>query len=315
MAGSNQILLVLVRLEYIETVQRSREKSFHRISVRLRVMIIRFSPSFFALIVPYPSLVRQPPPSSPVYFPYIEGSLYKEGNGIISSVWSYRHFELDIHEQTLRWYKVSSSSPSKRILRGEISICCASAELLTNSTKKQKSSKHLLGEVFVVRTFSKRFSCGCTHQNPPDSGSATPSSRITKRGSPQEIYLSAPSLKDANHWISHFNISSKIHHIDLHEKKKTTRRKTDIISSSSSISTSLETNLTASSPSTSLITAPSVLPQLTPIIYLLLPLLVLLLPTQMQVYAALAILYATHFWYMQKIERDSGEGRRDHKSD
>jgi hypothetical protein len=175
---------------------------------------------------------------SPVFYPYIEGSLYKKGNGIISSVWSYRHFELDLQEQTLRWYKVNhTSSPPTRIYRGSISIRFATAELFedkqSNRHKKNKTSdkkksssswKHLSGEIFVVKYYpalspppppsprpTEAAAADVTNESKPHRQEQEQQALSGPSGSTQEMYLSAPCLQEAHHWITHLNISSKIH--------------------------------------------------------------------------------------------------------
>ena len=224
------------------------------------------------------------------FYPYIEGTLYKKGNGIISSVWSYRHFELDINEQTLRWYKFkntkksssSSSSTSsnnnnnnnnssknsndkndQRIERGVISLCFATAELLKDKKKKLKYSKMISGEIFIIKYYPNAIISNNSNSEIdliPESSSSSPgslpvkasSSSLTTEGNEQqelnrtasfstvasstattttatttttttttksyhptgpiqEMYLSAPCLEEAYHWITHVNLASKIH--------------------------------------------------------------------------------------------------------
>jgi hypothetical protein len=265
------------------------------------------------------------------FYPYIQGSLYKKGNGIISSVWSYRHFEFDLYEQTLRWYKVKintatqrphtssslqpqqtqSQSQSQRVYRGNISIRFATAELLGNSdgkhgnsssnkdkgkSKKKSSSswKHLSGVVFVIKYYPSALETGRVEGNSSKDLSGP-------TGSPQEMYLSAPCLQEAYHWITHLNISSKIHlqHLQPQPQSKLLKEslapsliqtQTQQSGDSPSPTTTLATHSSSLSPASSSSSFSSLF--LLIIIYLL-PVLVFLFPESYQLSIAMLMIYLT----------------------
>lgn len=231
-----------------------------------------------------------------VFYPYIEGSLYKKGNGIISSVWSYRHFELDIHEQTLRWYKVNptSSSPENRVYRGSISVQFAIAEILDDKHKKntkkkkaKKGSKHLTGEIFVVKYYpSLSRPATVATANPEDLNVdlSGPS------GSPQEMYLSAPCLQEAYHWINHFNISSKIH-LKSKTPPPSSKPQGDLSCTAAGVAAAVPLS-TSPNPSLYRSATASFSIYFWLVIYLL-PLVVFLFPVPYQLYIALGFVYST----------------------
>jgi hypothetical protein len=117
----------------------------------------------------------------------LTGRLHKKGTALFYSVWSHRHFELDVCKQTLQWFKCTSSGDNNSvgIKRGEISLCRASAVILASVKKPEDKSEP--GVRFVISYYKENSSM------------------------PLDMFMSAPSLVDACLWIAHINKAGAYH--------------------------------------------------------------------------------------------------------
>lgn len=121
----------------------------------------------------------------------LSGRLHKKGSALFYSVWSHRHFDLDVCSQTLQWFKCSDSSDTVGVKRGEISLSRATAVVLANSKKSDDKSES--GVRFVVSYYKENSAM------------------------PHDMFLSAPSVVDACLWIAHINKAGTFHETTVSE--------------------------------------------------------------------------------------------------
>lgn len=114
------------------------------------------------------------------------GKVYKQGTAVLYKVWSYRHLEVDVINQTLSWYTCTSSGASD-VKRGQISLLRCKVTVLP---QRVVPISHV-GVVFAVSYLEQESD--------------------EKR---KHMFLLTPTEHEAKKWVSCIN-RARVHHLVL----------------------------------------------------------------------------------------------------